>query len=115
MIDFPLDNLDMTPYVVDKNPIECYNIPKEMFIDAGNTKLDSTPNPDFKWKKDKLVYNCFGVINHIGSMHFGHYTAFAKNNGQWYKYDDSHVTKVEDLTSIVSEEAYVLFYERQDN
>ena len=24
----------------------------------------------------------------------GHYTAYTNNNGVWYRYDDSHVTKV---------------------
>jgi hypothetical protein len=34
MVDFPVDNLDMTDIVIDKKPIECYNIDKKEFMDA---------------------------------------------------------------------------------
>ena len=115
MVEFPVENLNMTPFVISREPIECYNIQKETIADANNPKLDKRIMPEFTWKKDQLMYNCFGVINHYGSMHFGHYTAYAKNNGQWYQYDDSHVTKMSDPKDIVRESAYVLFYERIDN
>jgi hypothetical protein len=26
-----------------------------------------------------LLYDCFGVVNHFGSMAFGHYTAFSNH------------------------------------
>jgi ubiquitin carboxyl-terminal hydrolase 4/11/15 len=114
MIDFPIQDFDITPYVSDKQPIECYNIPKEEFIDQGNQKLSNRIIPEFNWNKDKLVYDCFGVINHYGSMNFGHYTAYAKNAGQWYCYDDSNVSKLARPEQIVTEAAYVLFYERRE-
>jgi ubiquitin carboxyl-terminal hydrolase 4/11/15 len=43
---------------------------------------------------DKIKYDLVSVINHYGSMNFGHYTAFAKNsnNNTWYYYDDTNVT-----------------------
>lgn len=30
-------------------------------------------------KKDDTVYDLFGVSNHMGSMSYGHYTAYVKN------------------------------------
>mgnify|MGYP000125428299 CR=1 FL=1 len=115
MVDFPVDNLDMTDIVIDKKPIECYNIDKKEFMDAGNAKLEKKLIEEFNWPEGKkLIYNCYGVINHYGSMHFGHYTAYAKNNGKWYCYDDSTVTPISDPKNIVTEAAYVLFYERVD-
>jgi ubiquitin carboxyl-terminal hydrolase 4/11/15 len=114
MVDFPVTDFDLTPYVTDKAPIESYNIPNEEFMDKDNQKLASRIIPEFHWNKDKLVYDCFGVINHYGSMNFGHYTAYAKNNGNWYCYDDSTVTAVSNPERIVTEAAYVLFYERKD-
>lgn len=45
----------------------------------------------------------------------GHYTAYAKlpdGNGQWYCFDDSHVSHVEPRT-VQSPAAYVLFYQRR--
>lgn len=114
MVNFPVSDFDLTPYVIDTTPIESYNIPKDEFMDKDNSKLQSRIIPEFSWNKDKLVYDCFGVINHYGSMNFGHYTAYAKNGGQWYCYDDSNVSKVANPEDIVTEAAYVLFYQRRD-
>lgn len=115
MVEFPVTNLDMTPFVLSGQPIETYNVDKSEFMDANNNRLAGRTFPKFTWGKDKLLYDCYGVINHYGSMHFGHYTAYGKNNNQWYLYDDSNVTKVDDPKSIVTEAAYVLFYERVDS
>eukprot|EP00826_Nyctotherus_ovalis_P044479 TRINITY_DN4801_c0_g5_i1.p1 TRINITY_DN4801_c0_g5~~TRINITY_DN4801_c0_g5_i1.p1 ORF type:complete len:567 (-),score=114.62 TRINITY_DN4801_c0_g5_i1:85-1785(-) len=59
------------------------------------------------------VYDLYAVSNHYGSTDFGHYTAFAMNKGEWYKFDDSSVYKV-DKSQICSTAAYVLFYKRRD-
>ena len=47
-------------------------------------------------KNAELIYDCFGISNHFGSVGFGHYTAFAKNplTGNWYDFDDSHVGQI---------------------
>ena len=49
-------------------------------------------------------------------MGFGHYTSYAKNfkDNKWYLFDDSNVTEVDNLSSIISEAAYVLFYKKRD-
>lgn len=41
-------------------------------------------------------YQLFAVSNHYGTMHGGHYTAFAKNvyDKKWYKFDDQYVTEM---------------------
>lgn len=51
VVDFPLEGLDMTPFVLSK----------------------------VQKNSGKLVYDCYGVSNHFGSVGFGHYTAFGKN------------------------------------
>jgi ubiquitin C-terminal hydrolase len=61
-------------------------------------------------------YNLFGVINHMGGMGGGHYTAFVQTpvyNDVWVEFDDATVSKV-DKESVISKESYVLFYRRQD-
>jgi len=85
LVDFPLDGLDLSQYV-----------------------LGPTPGPP--------IYDLFAVSNHYGSMGGGHYTAFAKHiqNGKWFLFDDSSVREVSDLSSIVSEAAYLLLYRRRD-
>jgi ubiquitin C-terminal hydrolase len=58
---------------------------------------------------EKLIYDLYAVSNHYGSMSFGHYTAFCKNNNNWYDFDDSSVSKVDD-DKVITEAAYNLFY-----
>jgi ubiquitin C-terminal hydrolase len=43
-------------------------------------------------------------------MNFGHYTAFAKNNGKWIEYNDSIVSEAE---NVCTSAAYVLFYQKR--
>eukprot|EP00667_Euglena_gracilis_P005729 EG_transcript_5770 len=56
-------------------------------------------------------YMLNGVINHMGTMEGGHYTAHCRSaaNNQWYEFDDSRVTKVAE-TAVGGPAAYILFY-----
>jgi len=60
-------------------------------------------------------YDLFGVVEHSGSLGAGHYVATVKNtiDSKWYLYDDKIVVPVEE-SRIVSSNAYMLFYIRQD-
>ena len=71
-----------------------------------------------------LLYDCVAVINHMGNMSGGHYTAYvnhdvarcdegaAQDPGQWYCCDDSSVYP-EDADKVVSPAAYVLVYKKR--
>merc|ERR1719460_1012472 len=65
--------------------------------------------------KDRGLYRLYAVVNHSGSMSFGHYTAYGRvgegDDRPWYNFNDSNVTKI-DKEPLVSEAAYILFYER---
>ncbi len=50
-------------------------------------------------------------MNHHGSLNGGHYTAFGSHEDKWYKFDDRDVSPV-DPDKIVTNAAYLLFYER---
>jgi ubiquitin carboxyl-terminal hydrolase 4/11/15 len=65
-VDFPINNLDLSPYVLNFE-----------FL----TKLDIS-----------CQYDLCGMINHYGSLTFGHYISVVKNiyEQQWYKYDDQN-------------------------
>ena len=65
-VQFPLEGLDMSQYCVRK------------------------------FGKDELIYDCYAISNHYGTMSQGHYTAFAKNQGEWMSYNDGECKKVED-------------------
>jgi ubiquitin carboxyl-terminal hydrolase 4/11/15 len=53
------------------------------------------------------------VSNHYGGLGGGHYTAYGKNNGKWYEFNDSSV-RVINGGSISGSGAYILFYKRKD-
>lgn len=61
-----------------------------------------------------LVYALYAVLVHNGvTCHSGHYFCYVRaGNGQWYKMDDSSVNRC-DVTLVLSEPAYVLFYVQQ--
>ncbi|OAD00670.1 hypothetical protein MUCCIDRAFT_14515, partial [Mucor lusitanicus CBS 277.49] len=87
LIDFPTSELDLTDRVLS---IEDHASVKD---------------------EDRLVYDLYGVDNHYGGLGGGHYTSFAQNfeDGNWYNFDDSHVTKV-DVNDVKTTAAYLLFY-----
>jgi ubiquitin C-terminal hydrolase len=83
LITFPLDDLDLSEYVIG-------------------------------YKKDIYKYELYGVCNHSGSTMGGHYTAYIKNaNGKWYHFNDTSVSEVSIINTIVSSKAYVLFYRKK--
>ena len=85
LITFPLDDLDLSDYVIG-------------------------------YKKDIYKYELYGVCNHSGGTMGGHYTSYVKNaNGKWYHFNDTNVSEVSIINSIVSPKAYVLFYRKKTN
>lgn len=63
-----------------------------------------------------LTYDLIAVDCHFGGLGGGHYTAMAKNsiNGEWYDYNDSHVSK-KSPEAAVDKSAYLLFYRRRQD
>lgn len=65
-------------------------------------------------KAGSPVYNLYALCNHSGSVYYGHYTAYCKDQSGWYAYNDSRVTPISE-SLVQSSEAYVLFYELEDS
>lgn len=91
LVDYQVENLDMSPFVIDPKEA-CNGVP---------------PN-----------YELCGVVNHMGSMSFGHYTAYVKHpdkkdESKWRLADDSHVRDVRPA-SVVSDNGYLLFYKLKE-
>lgn len=82
-------------------------------MDAPRKNLDLT---EFMMKDcQSAKYDLFGVINHMGGMGGGHYTAYVQTPAYedvWVEFDDSHVSKA-DKREVISKASYVLFYRRQ--
>jgi len=57
-------------------------------------KIPDKISPMIEIEKKKILYDLYAVSNHFGSMGFGHYTAYVKNNNQWYEMDDSSVSRI---------------------
>ncbi len=86
-------------------------------IDFPLTDLDVSPYIS-EYVAKKCTYDLYAVINHMGSMSGGHYTAFVKNhyNGEWFLFDDRlihHVPHSYVQKCIVSPNAYILFYKKK--
>ncbi len=85
-VNYPLRNLDLSDYVI---------------------------NPDY----DRTTrYDLVAVSTHNGSLAGGHYTAFAKNfdTQKWYYFNDDAVCDA-DEGKIITENAYILVYQQQEN
>ena len=66
------------------------------------------------YNKELFVYDLYGVCNHSGSVHGGHYTSFVKNaNGKWYHFNDTSVSEVALTQQIISAKAYCFFYRKK--
>jgi hypothetical protein len=92
-------------------------------------------------QNSKVYYNLYAVLNHIGELESGHYTSYCKNssisqtdskfmneNGkvnsnseenkknkeedEWIEFDDNKVKYINE-NKIVTNKAYVLFYQRE--
>ena len=70
----------------------------------------------FQGLNKSYLYNLYGISNHFGTLHGGHYTANIKNiagDGSWYKCDDER-TEVISAPETSGSSPYVLFYCRED-
>ncbi|KAI8320888.1 cysteine proteinase [Martensiomyces pterosporus] len=61
---------------------------------GGSTTLGKR-RTDATHSNPSCQYTLFAVIDHIGHLDTGHYTAYAQHRGQWYMFDDATVTKVD--------------------
>jgi len=82
LVIFPISNLDLRQYVVEENS-----------------------------KKDS-IYDLCAISLHFGSLSSGHYTAFCKNLGEWYNFDDEKVSKKNE-GDLVTKAAYILIYRKK--
>lgn len=66
--------------------------------------------------KQTPIYSLYGISNHMGGTHGGHYTAYCRHpdNDRWHVYNDSRVSEISS-NKLVSSSAYVLFYELVSN
>ncbi|XP_077982942.1 ubiquitin carboxyl-terminal hydrolase 19-like [Glandiceps talaboti] len=93
MVDYPIRGLNLSNYC------------------SGPKKPDSSDS----------LYDLYGVVNHMGGILGGHYTAYARlpspehwdaNEVDWRLFDDSRVSTVSEK-NVVTRSAYLLFYRKR--
>jgi ubiquitin carboxyl-terminal hydrolase 8 len=85
VVDFPIDNLNLTPFV---------------------SKDKNDPN--------NYIYSLYAVNYHSGSANAGHYWSCCKNlDNNWYMFNDGNVTKFNNIADLLSKDAYILMYYRK--
>ena len=83
LIEFPLDNLNLSRYVKGYN-------------------------------SNSFIYELYGICNHYGSIHGGHYSSFVKNaSNQWVHYNDTNVNIINSENELITSSAYCLFYRKK--
>ena len=65
-----------------------------------------------------LTYDLCAITQHTGSIHGGHYIAYAINpiNKLWYRYNDSnihHIPESDLEKNLVTDNSYVLYYQKR--
>jgi ubiquitin carboxyl-terminal hydrolase 8 len=89
LVDVPVDNFDLSKYVIGYN-------------------------------KETYVYELYGICNHMGNQHGGHYFSYIKNaDGSWYMFNDDVVQCVisndinnTNIDKIITPYAYCLFFRK---
>ncbi|XP_050667037.1 ubiquitin carboxyl-terminal hydrolase 31 [Leptidea sinapis] len=111
MVEFPLNDFDMTPHLVRKNKTSAESPGHSRSPRRRPSKTPSIPQEN--------IYDLYAICYHHGDdLETGHYTAACKNpyENRWYKFDDSRVTAVNDedaFSELVNNSAYMLFYKRK--
>ena len=82
LVSFPLENLDLTKYVVG-------------------------------YKKESYIYDLYGICNHSGGVHGGHYTSYIKTAQEWVHYNDDQLNKMS-ADAVITPMAYCLFYKLRE-
>jgi ubiquitin carboxyl-terminal hydrolase 4/11/15 len=87
----------------------------DLFVDCPIRNFDLSQFVLNPAEKSKAKYDLIAVSNHSGYLGGGHYTAHAKNSTdkQWHTFNDSLISEINEAR-IISDEAYVLIYQRQE-
>ncbi|CAB3372912.1 Hypothetical predicted protein [Cloeon dipterum] len=99
-ISFP-EHLDMTPFMSHRRN-----------NNNNNSDLAASSVADEPYINDNR-YSLFAVINHVGTLEAGHYTAYIRQHrDNWFKCDDHIITKA-NIKDVLNSEGYLLFYHKQ--
>ena len=105
---------------------------EEDFASENNENVENRSNQvvelDDEDEKPKVLYDCYAISNHSGTLGGGHYTAYCRHpfkngteedgyenfdscNDSWHLYNDRTVSK-SSAENVISGDAYLLFFEK---
>ncbi|CAF0873139.1 unnamed protein product [Adineta steineri] len=92
------------------------------YASDSNSKINTMVSYPFKLEltacssNKKPSYNLIAVCLHQGSLSGGHYYTYAKHHltNKWYRFDDTSVTLMQNEDQVISRNAYILFYVRNN-
>ena len=68
------------------------------------------------YNPNQYIYDLYGVCNHEGGPHGGHYTSYVLNSvNEWIHFNDTSIDIIKDINVINSSKAYCLFYRKKNN
>jgi len=133
LVDFPL-RLDLRDYLAGASSAGAGEVAPMEENELGEGAVNGIPDSLKGWdrplrerepspealpalntlSRSTTEYQLYAVVNHIGTMSGGHYTAFVRTHrGRWLCCNDSQVYAISE-EEVVTANAYLLFYERCD-
>ena len=107
-VHYPVNGLDLSDIIRGGDSLDIYRSQRGGGGDAAGA---ASEHKKAEGKKERFLYDLYAVINHSGSLNFGHYTANVKYGKQWYSISDSSVTKC--YSDPVQASAYILCYKQR--
>ncbi len=111
-IEFPLQGLDLEPYMLPSPTTEELHHAAKVY-GPENIKTEPSMTPPY-------VYDAYAVMRHVGTtLTSGHYIGLVKDTarGCWKQYNDHRVddfdpNRLSDRDRLQNEQAYIVFYQR---
>lgn len=101
----------VTREVVERSEIE----EKSAEVDQVQARLSEIDSELSLFHKPLLIYNLKACIVHYGTHNYGHYIAFRKYRGVWWRILDETVEVVEESQVLSTPGVFMLFYEHPDS
>lgn len=99
-IDFPME-LDLSDFTATSDDINM----------DGRLEFRKQDESGETIKHDKLKYKLKSVVSHFGTHNYGHYIAFRKIRGSWWRISDEIVRLSTESEVLGSQGTFMLFYE----
>lgn len=124
-VEFPANGLDLAAFLTSEvlrkrnatKTAEAATTVETALVAAMQKKLKTGENgvdgggDSVMCENQESLYDLFAVVNHIGKIDSGHYTALVRRQGQWFRCDDEKVSRVNNVDPVIrSEAAYLVFY-----